>query len=47
MNSIDWYLNWPYSNFNSWDMVHWQVLGGVHIEGGIVEKKNSKNYFFD
>ncbi len=24
--SIDWCLNWPYLNFISWDMVHWEVL---------------------
>jgi hypothetical protein len=26
MRSIDWYLNWPYWTFISWDMPDWQVL---------------------
>ncbi len=36
--SIDWYLNWPHSNFIPWDLVHEQVLGGLHLGGGIVKK---------
>ncbi len=31
--SIDWYLNWPHWALISWDMVHWQVLGGVYVRG--------------
>ncbi len=30
--SIDWYLNWPYSNFITWAIVHKWVLGGVHTD---------------
>ncbi len=33
MSSIDWYLNWPYATFISWDMVHWLVICHVNMIG--------------
>jgi hypothetical protein len=45
--SIDWYLNWPYSNIFSWFMVHERVLGGAHMRG-IIDKIffiDFKNFF--